>query len=130
MIIIYLFLLVYSVFIVWLLDGYKNTLKLNNCINKKTPFISIIIAAKNESKNLLTLFLSLKNQTYPKNKYEIIIVNDKSHDNTLEILQNNDLDNLKYIDINYTPKEWAPKKWAIYKGIEKIADFKNILASI
>ena len=119
MVIIYFFLLVYCIFIVWLLDGFKNTLKLTDCINKKTPFVSIVIAAKDESNNLSKLFDCLEKQSYPKDKYEIIIVNDKSKDDTLKIIKNCSIDNLKYIDINFTPKNWAPKKWAIYKGIEK-----------
>lgn len=46
--------------------------------------ISIVIAAKNESKNLEALFNSLHKLNYPKNKYEIIFVNDNSTDNTFQ----------------------------------------------
>jgi len=115
----FLFLLAYCFFIVWLLTGYKNlTLAPNNEVENNL-FISIIIAAKNESKNIPQLIKSLVNQKYSNDKYEIIVVNDKSIDNSISLL--NDLSdkykNLSYIDITATPENWAPKKWAIYNGI-------------
>ena len=51
-------------------------------MNKKLPTISVIIPAFNEEKNLKVLFRSLKNQKYPKNKIEYIVVDDNSTDNT------------------------------------------------
>ncbi|MBC7827537.1 MAG: glycosyltransferase [Chitinophagaceae bacterium] len=50
-------------------------------------FISVIIAARNEEKNLIPLIDSLRQQTYPSPQFEIIIVDDDSTDNTWNILQ-------------------------------------------
>ena len=44
--------------------------------------ISIVIAAKNEEKNIPSLIQSLKNLDYQQDKFEIIIVDDNSTDNT------------------------------------------------
>ena len=51
------------------------------------PFISIIIAARNEEKNIGECIQSIVNQTYPGNKFEIIITDDHSTDNTVSIIR-------------------------------------------
>ncbi len=121
MFISFLFLLAYCFFIVWLLTGYKNITLQSENIVKNNYFISIIIAARNESENIPELIKSLINQSYPNDKYEIIIVNDRSKDSSSRLLK--DLSsfymNLSYINITNTPENWAPKKWAIYNGILK-----------
>lgn len=56
-----------------------------NSNNYKNKF-SILVAAKNESKNIIKAINYLKDIDY--DKYEVIIINDNSTDNTLEILNN------------------------------------------
>lgn len=51
----------------------------------KLQFVSVIIPTKNSEKTLGECLKSLKNQTYPKNKYEIIIIDDHSTDRTVDI---------------------------------------------
>ena len=50
------------------------------------PFISIIVAAQNEGENIKNCLDSLLNLDYPYKKIEIIIVNDRSKDDTGMIL--------------------------------------------
>jgi chlorobactene glucosyltransferase len=50
------------------------------------PFVSIIVPARNEERNLPTLLPSLLNQTYPADRYEVIVVDDQSTDDTPGIL--------------------------------------------
>ena len=45
---IYLFLLIYLFFMIWLFDGYNYLVKKINYNNKDLPFVSIVIAIKNE----------------------------------------------------------------------------------
>ena len=80
-----------------------------------------MVAVKNEENNIANLINCLKSQNYSKNKYEIIICNDKSTDNTLKIINNlkHDLTNLFVIDIKSTPSDWSNKKWALYNGIKR-----------
>ena len=47
--------------------------------------VSILIAAKNEGQNIEKLLQSLYNQSFSKEKFEIIIVDDHSDDDTFEI---------------------------------------------
>ena len=52
------------------------------------PNISIVIPAYNEGNNIFSCVNSLKAQNLPRNDYEIIVVDNNSTDNTLEILKN------------------------------------------
>jgi poly-beta-1,6-N-acetyl-D-glucosamine synthase len=49
--------------------------------------ISIIIPARNEEENISTLLQSLQRQDYPKELFEIIVVDDNSTDATAEIVR-------------------------------------------
>lgn len=104
-------------FIIWIIGGYKNVIKEDNVSEDYNPYVSIIVAAKNEEHNLNNLIEFLISQIY-KN-YEIIIVNDKSTDNTESILKeySSKFKSISYITIKKTPQDWASKKWAIYNGI-------------
>lgn len=51
------------------------------------PFVSIIIAARNEENNIATTLTSLIQLEYPIDKYEIIVVDDNSEDKTVEIVE-------------------------------------------
>lgn len=54
-------------------------------MKKNLPKISFVIPTLNDAPRLLLCLTSIKKQDYPKNKIEIIIIDDKSTDNTLEI---------------------------------------------
>src|SRR5690242_12700037 len=41
------------------------------------PFVSIIVPARNEERNLPSLLPSLLHQTYPHDRYEVIVVDDQ-----------------------------------------------------
>ncbi|MBK7098946.1 MAG: glycosyltransferase [Sphingobacteriales bacterium] len=55
-------------------------------LQKEIKF-SVIIPARNEDKNIGLLLNSLQNQTYPKELFEIIVVDDHSTDNTAQIVK-------------------------------------------
>jgi cellulose synthase/poly-beta-1,6-N-acetylglucosamine synthase-like glycosyltransferase len=95
-----------------------------------TDYVSIVIAAHNEEKNIPILLNSLIKQTYPNNKYEIIIANDRSTDNSKQIIKSYQQknNNIKIININDTPIGWSNKKWALNKAI-KLAQ-NNIIMQI
>jgi len=50
--------------------------------------ISVIVCTHNRSKKLLDTLNAIENQTLSKEKYELIVVNDGSTDDTAEILEN------------------------------------------
>ena len=51
----------------------------------KQPLVSVIITTKNEEKNIENCLKSVKNQDYPEDKIEIIVVDNNSTDRTKEI---------------------------------------------
>ncbi len=52
------------------------------------PFISALLVTRNEQAYIEHALMSLINQTYPKDSYEIIIIDGESTDKTLEIVNN------------------------------------------
>jgi poly-beta-1,6-N-acetyl-D-glucosamine synthase len=52
-----------------------------------TTTISVIIAARNEEKNIGKLLEAIRQQDYPKNLFEVIVVNDHSTDHTEELVR-------------------------------------------
>ncbi|MFY0625736.1 MAG: glycosyltransferase [Reichenbachiella sp.] len=65
------------------------------------PFVSIVIAVRNEGQNIPVLFESLKNLNYPTDSFEILLGNDHSSDNSLELLNNNELKNSRVFNVNH-----------------------------
>jgi len=112
------FSLLYLLFFIWLASGFKKTKHYNS---NSCPSVSIVIAAKNEEKNIKKLIYSLIAQNYPKEKIEIIVANDKSTDTTKNILDLiiSEVSNLKVINITDTPIGWSSKKWALNLAIKK-----------
>ena len=85
------------------------------------PFVSVIIAARNEELSLPKLLKALTSQNYRINNYEIIVVNDRSTDKTAEVVNDfkKDFNNIKLINIYSTPIGWSNKKWALNQAINK-----------
>lgn len=82
--------------------------------------VSVIVAARNEEKNVYNLLLSLENQTYPKDLFEVIIVDDRSYDNTYSLItayQKKSKLNLQILQLQDKGRRIG-KKYAISKGIE------------
>ncbi len=67
---------------------YGATKKYPKLQEKDLPTISVIVAARNEERNIERCLKSLDQLIYDEQKIEIIIVNDKSTDRTLEIIEN------------------------------------------
>jgi len=49
------------------------------------PFVSVLVAARNEEKTLVSCLDSLAENTYPADKHEIIVIDDRSTDRTADI---------------------------------------------
>lgn len=54
---------------------------------KEYPFVSVVIAARNEEKHIEKRIRNIDSQDYPKNKLELIVVSDGSTDSTNEIAE-------------------------------------------
>lgn len=98
--------------------GYRTPMLESLSLNqpKIFPTISIIISACNEEKNLLEAISSIQQIDYP-NK-EIILINDRSTDNTAalveQLAQKNN--NTKVVHIHTLPDRWMGKNHALMQG--------------
>ena len=117
-IILCLSLAIYLYFTVLFYRGIKNrTLSQSS----EMPFVSVIIAARNEENNITTILTYLNNQSYPSDRYEVIVADDDSTDKTAEKIQffANNNQNINYLKITDRNKYNSPKKNALTKAIEK-----------
>ena len=86
--------------------------------------ISVIVCSKNEQENLEILLPLLLEQDYPY--FEIILINDASIDNTLEVIEKfQELDSrVKKVDVVNNESFWGNKKYALTLGIKKAVNDK------
>ena len=85
--------------------------------NKKNDLkVSVLIAARNEENNIERLLKSLYNQTFAKDLFEVIIIDDHSKDNTLLIVENFIKEN-NDIDLKIFNAEKEGKKFAISQAL-------------
>ena len=52
---------------------------------RRFPLVSVVVTTKNEENNIANCLQSIRNQTYPEEKIEIIVVDNYSSDKTIEI---------------------------------------------
>jgi cellulose synthase/poly-beta-1,6-N-acetylglucosamine synthase-like glycosyltransferase len=91
---VYLLLFVLSFLIVWLFAGYPLLMTVIALRRKPQtkdydyqPFVSIIVPTYNEEANIATRVRNLYSQNYPKQNYEIIVVDSGSTDSTRRIVR-------------------------------------------
>jgi glycosyltransferase involved in cell wall biosynthesis len=82
----WLCIIVYCLFFFFLITGImRNSQKTSHKVRTNLPRVSLIIAVKNEQENIASCLQSIKNQDYPQELLEIIVVDDNSQDHTAEI---------------------------------------------
>jgi cellulose synthase/poly-beta-1,6-N-acetylglucosamine synthase-like glycosyltransferase len=93
----------------------------SNKNQKSTVKISVIIPVRNEAENIQNLLDDLEKQTYPKDLFEVIIADDSSTDNTLEIVKlfkNKTSNSLIINELSDIERNLSPKKRAINSSIQ------------
>ena len=119
MVFLYIITLLFILYAFNILNYWLAWKKIPDYILKtKEPLIklSVLVAARNEEKNIALLLEAIKKQTYPAELFEVIVVDDHSTDSTAAIVQRFPfvkLIRLQEDSIN------SYKKKAIEKGIEK-----------
>lgn len=81
-----LIVLAYAVGVFGLITGWIKAINPGSAGIRKYAFISIIVPCRNEEKVIGSLLDYLLAQHYPADKLEIIIINDHSEDNTVNIV--------------------------------------------
>ena len=103
------FALVISLF--WLQVMFLNEEKTK--ITIKFPSVSILIPAYNEEKTITKTIKSVLNLDYPKDKLEIIVINDSSTDNTANMVKK-----FKEVKLIYNKHRGAGKASALNTGLK------------
>lgn len=115
-----LFSLGILVWIVFLADAFLGFRKLDSLEKEESlkvgPLLSVIVAARNEEKQIKASILSQLEQSY--RTVEWIVVDDRSTDQTGRILDDlkKEDSRIKIIHVKELPEGWLGKNHALYKG--------------
>jgi glycosyltransferase involved in cell wall biosynthesis len=104
-------------YLILLLKNFRSLLQIKtfNPSTDPSTFVSVIIACRNEQKNLPVLLNSISRQNYPEHLFEVIVVDDRSTDGTLEIAETfKEISNFRILTLNNIG---AGKKQALRTGI-------------
>ncbi len=112
----------YYVFLLWLIIGWKK-LKPFKVMSNPDKFITVLIPVRNENKNIIKLLDDLEKQEYPRDLFEVLIIDDHSTDNTIHLVKkkkktsnlNIEIYESSFMDNRIT----SPKKEAITTGVSK-----------
>lgn len=87
--------------------------------SKDYPFVSILVPARNEERNIERCILSLLQQDYPG--YEVIVLDDESADRTWQIVSGlaRERENLRLLKGRPLPEGWVGKCWACHQLSEE-----------
>ena len=107
---------IYASGAIWLASGLRRI----PAGQGETPLVSIVVAVRDEAENIEFLLDDLQGQTYPREAYEIIIVDDGSRDGTPDRvrLKMGDGAALKLLETKDIRGETGSKKMALTLGIE------------
>lgn len=91
----------------------------DNATLYKSPFVSVLIPARDEEDNIEACVKSLQLQDYPN--YEILVLDDNSSDSTSSIVQrmSSDSERTQLLHGEELPKGWAGKPFACYQLAKK-----------
>ena len=111
---------IYLAFVLFIIAGLFRHNEQSIISTDQPPVVSVVIAARNEGKNLPDLILDLVHQEYPLDQLEIIVVDDRSTDSTAKVLKEaaENYAVVNYIRVEELPTEMTPKKHALTLGIE------------
>ena len=119
LIIIALYLLEHLIYFFGMLRNY-NSQKVDYD-ESNYPSVSVIVSARNEEKNISSCIESLLKLDYPREKLEIIIINDRSTDKTGEVIKAYSQKNseLIYVETEESSSRLKGKTGALNQAIKK-----------
>jgi chlorobactene glucosyltransferase len=96
----------------------RRTPNLSDAPRASGRLVSVIIPARNESRTIATVIASILQSTYEP--FELLVVDDRSTDNTLEIVASFRSDaRLRVIRGEELPADWYGKPWACFQGYQQ-----------
>ncbi|MBS1976353.1 MAG: glycosyltransferase [Bacteroidetes bacterium] len=106
----------YLIMLVLLIWGFTRATQRPEPVRGVAPGLSVIVPCRNEEANLPSLIESLLRQQFPADQMEIILVDDHSEDNTLQLMESfsESYPRIRAIPL---PDKLAGKKAALEEGI-------------
>ena len=98
---------------------FYGMLRRNYAQTSNQPFVSVLIAARNEEKNLPACLQALLRSEYPADKFEITVVDDRSVDRTRALVENfsREYANVRVIAITQRLENMSGKASALCQGM-------------
>ncbi|MEQ8471661.1 MAG: glycosyltransferase [Marinoscillum sp.] len=80
---------------------------------------SVVVPVRNESENILKLLEDLESQDYPKSQFEVVVVDDNSEDNTMDLVTDYlDTSSLTHRLLSLGDLDLQGKKFAITEAVQ------------
>jgi len=113
------FSLLYILVIVTITIGWFRIKDFKENAVTQLPDVSVVIAVRNEEKNILRLLHKLEQQDFPLNQIEILIIDDHSDDATMKLVDEFIAENKdKDVEVRLIHSKGKGKKAAVREGIQ------------
>jgi len=114
------------IYLIFIFGRFAFFFKIKPDTRENIEGVSVVIAARNEFNHLEQLIDLIMQQEYPL--FEVVLVNDRSHDQTEDLLIElcQKYPKLKTVNIRYTPDHVTAKKYALTLGI-KVSKYDVLL---
>lgn len=119
LIVFYVLLISYLFYVGYFIVGWLRTPAFRTSRKlSRHPTISIIIPVRNEEEHIGKLLTDINKQSYPQEYIEVLVINDDSTDNTVNVIKALNYGNVKIVDLHVDKQINAYKKRAITLGVE------------
>jgi biofilm PGA synthesis N-glycosyltransferase PgaC len=84
------------------------------------PAVTVVVAARDEAEALPGLLEALGAQDYPAGRMEVVVADDRSRDDTPEVLSGAAVERpgqVRSLCIEHLPEGWTGKKWALEQAV-------------
>ena len=95
----------------------RESLEINSVKPVNLSEVTVLIPARNEASTIINSLSALKNH---EPKLKIVLVDDQSVDNTFELANSTELENLMILPGVQLPPGWSGKLWALEQGLKYI----------
>ena len=111
----------YGLLVLALTSGFRRLGTFTPIDSPAQRSFSILVAFRNEAENLKNLVENLENLEYPNDKFEVLLIDDDSEDDSLEVanILKEEHPNLNLRILSNRPGSLSPKKEAVEKGVRE-----------
>jgi cellulose synthase/poly-beta-1,6-N-acetylglucosamine synthase-like glycosyltransferase len=111
---------VYGAAMLALTSGLVRLRRERAILNREIPSVSVIVAARDEEASIARCLDALIAQDYPRDRFEVVVVDDRSSDRTFEIARSYEERNSSLLVLRVKEARYAcPKKNALALGIAR-----------